>query len=70
MRARPGLEKVREDPDGEWFLLLELADDPAQVERTTGELTAGEAEEQLLLLGTTREDAQAMIVAARVAFSR
>jgi hypothetical protein len=64
------LEKVREDKDGEWFLMRELADDPAKIERTTQELTVEEADVQLLLVGVSREDADAIMTAARVAFAR
>ena len=68
-QAHPALEKTREDEDGEWFLLLELDDDPQSVERTTEEIGALEACQLLIAAGVAADEAQTILMAARRAFA-
>jgi hypothetical protein len=67
--AHPTLEKTREDDSGEWFLLLELDDDPEMVERTTEEVGPVEACELLIRAGVSEGEAQTILMAARRAFA-
>ena len=68
-RPHPALEKTREAADGEWFLLLELNDDPRMVERTTEEIGPSEALALLMRVGLSDADAQAELTSARRAFA-
>jgi hypothetical protein len=69
-QAHPALEKIGEDENGEWFLLLELDDDPQAVERTTEEIGIIEARDLLIGAGVSEAEAQTILTAARRAFER
>jgi hypothetical protein len=68
-QVHPALEKIREDQTGEWFLLLELDDDPQAVERTTEEIGPVEACELLIGAGLSEREAQTILTAAHRAFA-
>jgi hypothetical protein len=68
-RPHPALEKTRDDGDGEWFLVLELNDDPQMVERTTEEIGPSEALALLMRLGLSSGDAQGVLASARRVFA-